>query len=211
MRRYFLKNPFWVRWRYPGAVWKVPTTKRELFLTFDDGPHPVATPYVLDLLAKYQARATFFCVGTCIERSGHLMERMVRAGHMIGNHTHSHPDGWVSDTASYLEEVTACQNLIGLSAGELLFRPPYGNLRFRQLKALKKAGYQIIMWSHLSGDFDQALDREQSVGYMKKADSGSILVFHDSEKAFENLREMLPRVLEHFSTLGYSFKTLSNL
>ncbi|VXD16438.1 polysaccharide deacetylase family protein [Marinoscillum sp. 108] len=211
MRNYFFQNPFWISWLYPGAVWKVMTNKKELFLTFDDGPHPVVTPYVLAQLRTYQAKATFFCLGSAMEANQEVVKQINDDGHLIGNHTQSHLNGWATKTYQYMADVLACQTLQDEYSNDRLFRPPYGNLKLGQLRALKKAGYRIIMWSHLSGDFDRELDRKQSLDYMKKADPGSILVFHDSEKAFKNLKEMLPRVLEHFSTLGYSFKTLSNL
>ncbi len=146
-----------------------------------------------------------------MEANQEVVKQINDDGHLIGNHTQSHLNGWATKTYQYMADVLACQTLQDEYSNDRLFRPPYGNLKLGQLRALKKAGYRIIMWSHLSGDFDRELDRKQSLDYMKKADPGSILVFHDSEKAFKNLKEMLPRVLEHFSTLGYSFKTLSNL
>lgn len=208
MRRYFFKNPKWLSWPFHEAIWSINTTEKVLYLTFDDGPDLLATPWVLDQLQAFQAKATFFLIGERIKAQPHVLQKIVDGGHLIGNHTFSHRNGWKLSAAELLSEVQHCQSLISEATNARLFRPPYGNIRFSQLKKLKSEGFNVVLWSHLSGDFDPDLDIPKSLSKMKAAKPGAILVFHDSEKAFENMRILLPEVLQHFSTLGYQFKTL---
>ena len=178
-----------------------------LYLTFDDGPHPVATPYVLEQLQKYGARATFFCIGKNVQGYPQLYNRVLMDGHRVGNHTQNHLNGWKTDDAIYLENVRDAARHIDTD----LFRPPYGRIRFRQAALLRGAPfyYKVIMWDVLSADFDRALSASQCAENVRRyGRSGSIVVFHDSEKAFDRLRDALPVVLDHFSKLGYTFESI---
>jgi peptidoglycan-N-acetylglucosamine deacetylase len=178
-----------------------------LYLTFDDGPHPVATPFVLDQLRKYDAHATFFCIGKNVQGYPQLYSRVLMDGHRTGNHTQNHLNGWKTDDTAYLQNVRDAAQHIDTD----LFRPPYGRIRFRQAALLRGAPffYKVIMWDVLSADFDVALSAEQCADSVKRnGRPGSIVVFHDSEKAFDRLREALPAVLDHFSRLGYRFESI---
>lgn len=202
MRTYLFKNPAWFSWPYREAVWRIPTDEKVINLTFDDGPDPEATPWVLDQLERYKAKATFFCVGQNAEKHPEIMRRIEESGHVIGNHTYSHKNGWKTDKQEYLEEVQKGEQSLKVYTSQMLFRPPYGNIRFSQLRSLKKAGYEVIMWSHLSGDFDPNVNIQKSIKSLKQAEPGSILVFHDSQKAFKNLQKMLPEVLKYLEGEG---------
>ncbi len=178
-----------------------------MFLTFDDGPIPEVTPFVLDLLKEYKAKATFFCVGENILKNKAIYERIIHEGHSIGNHTFSHVNGWKSENKKYLEDVDQCQMLVESK----LFRPPYGKLKPSQIQSLKKQ-YSIIMWDVLSKDYDFRISPEKcSQRVLKQVKPGSIIVFHDSKKAESKLRYALPQTLKHFSTLGYNFMNLKSV
>jgi peptidoglycan/xylan/chitin deacetylase (PgdA/CDA1 family) len=189
-----------------SCTWKVKTNDKKLFFTFDDGPHPEITAWVLDELAKYQAKASFFCVGDNVVKFPETYNRIIAEGHAAGNHTFNHINGWKHDNITYFKNIEACAKHID----SRLFRPPYGKLSLSQLNHLKKS-YQIIMWDKLSRDFDPMLDIEESLNAMKKkVSTGHIFVFHDSEKAEKNLKILLPQLLMYFSELGYSFESLNN-
>ena len=201
---YFVKTPFWLRYFYKECVWSMPTIEKKIFLTFDDGPHPIATPFVLDELKKFNARATFFCIGKNVEQHFDLYKRIVDEGHAVGNHTQHHLNGWKNDDKKYLDDIFEAKKHVDSN----LFRPPYGRIKKFQLSQLLLPKYQMktIMWSVLSGDFDQTISKEQCCkNVIQKSTSGDIIVFHDSEKAFENMRFTLPKVLQHFSEEGYQF------
>lgn len=186
-------------------VWDLPLEKQKIFLTFDDGPHPEVTPQVLDLLDKYHARATFFMLGSNVERYPQLMRRIMEAGHSVGNHTWSHPDGWRTAQKEYLENVNRSAALIPSQ----LFRPPYGRLKPGQLRALRREGYNIIMWSFLTGDFrsDIAADILWRRA-LKAIHGGSVVVLHDSAKAAGNCLYLLEAILAHFSPQGFLFEPI---
>jgi peptidoglycan/xylan/chitin deacetylase (PgdA/CDA1 family) len=182
----------------------MPTTEKKIFLTFDDGPHPTATPFVLDELKKYNAHASFFCIGKNVEQYFDLYKRIIDEGHAVGNHTQHHLNGWKNDDKKYLDDIFEAKKHVDSN----LFRPPYGRIKKFQLSQLLLPKYQMktIMWSVLSGDFDQTISKEQCCkNVIQKSTSGDIIVFHDSEKAFENMRFTLPKVLQHFSEKGYQF------
>jgi peptidoglycan/xylan/chitin deacetylase (PgdA/CDA1 family) len=193
---------------YSSLTWQIPAGKEKiLYLTFDDGPHPVATPFVLEQLGKYGARATFFCIGKNVEEYPQLYGKVLVDGHRTGNHTQNHLNGWKTDDTTYVDNVRSAAQHIDTS----LFRPPYGRIRFRQAALLKRAPfyYKVIMWDVLSADFDRRLSAAQCADrVIRYGRPGSIVVFHDSEKAFERLREALPVVLDHFSRLGYRFESI---
>jgi len=188
----------------PSYTWRVPTTEKTLYLTFDDGPIPVVTPWVLETLRTYAAKATFFCVGDNVQKHPEVFQQVISEGHAVGNHTFNHLNGWKTDTNTYLENVAQCSRVFNSK----LFRPPYGRLRPQQLKALKSE-YQIVMWDILSGDFSQKISGDTCLQQvMQYARPGSIVVLHDSLKAERNLRYVLPRVLEGLGGEGFRFEAL---
>lgn len=202
---YLIKTPKFVRELFPNYTWHVPTTEKVLYLTFDDGPIPVVTPWVMEQLAAYNAKATFFCVGENVRQHPEVFDQLIQEGHTVGNHTQNHLNGWTSDNIPYFHNVRHGAHL----TNSLLFRPPYGKLRPRQSQFLQRH-YRIVMWDVLSADFDPTVSEEQCANnVIRNAKEGSIVVFHDSIKAEENLRYALPKVLEHFANLGYRFEALS--
>jgi peptidoglycan-N-acetylglucosamine deacetylase len=194
---------------FPDFTWEIANADKKIYLTFDDGPIPDITEFVLATLANFGAKATFFCVGDNIYKHPQIFQQVLEAGHSIGNHTYNHLKGWSTPTPQYLENVELCQQIItekiGTSIKKPLFRPPYGRIKSKQFKALKP-DYQVIMWDMLTNDYDQTLDEkiclQKAIRYSQ---SGSIVVFHDSYKAEKNLRYVLPLYLAHFADLGYSF------
>jgi peptidoglycan/xylan/chitin deacetylase (PgdA/CDA1 family) len=204
--RYLVHTPFWLKWIYPDSVWNMPSGSRTIYLTFDDGPHPEATSFVLDQLAIYGAQATFFCVGENVVRYPAMFRRILDAGHAVGNHTHHHLNGFKTETEDYLRDVDEAFCHIPSK----LFRPPYGRIRSLQRKQLKARGYSMVMWSVLSADFDKAASGEKCLrNVLENAQDGSIILFHDSEKAWEKMSFVLPRVLARFSGEGFLFKKIA--
>jgi peptidoglycan/xylan/chitin deacetylase (PgdA/CDA1 family) len=204
---YFTKTPFWLKKLYPSCLWNFPASvEKKIYLSFDDGPHAAATPFVLDQLKKYNAKASFFCIGKNVLEEGAIYKRILMEGHRVGNHTFNHLNGWKTDSAVYLDNIEKARKLIDSN----LFRPPYGRASAFQIRNLKqKLGYKIVMWDVLSGDFDPAVSGKQAAeNVIVKSRSGSIIVFHDSTKAFSVLQEALPLVLAYFSGEGYSFETI---
>jgi peptidoglycan-N-acetylglucosamine deacetylase len=203
MRTFLIKTPWWLHALFPKRIWHMDRSERNIYLTFDDGPHPVATPFVLDQLKKYNARATFFCIGKNVEAYPEIYERIKREGHAVGNHTQDHLNGWETDTTTYLENIAAA----GKSIESGLFRPPYG--RVRSAQARKLSHFRIIMWDVLSGDFDKSVTTENCFeNVTRHTNNGSIVVFHDSEKAWSKMSNTLPLVLEHFSKKGFKFSAI---
>ena len=204
---YLIRTPNFIQTLFPNFVWRMPTERKELFLTFDDGPIPVVTPWVLDQLNAYDAKATFFCVGDNAQRHADIMSRIHAEGHMTGNHTHNHLSGWGTENIEYFHNVRKCARAVDSE----LFRPPYGRMKPGQAQFILRH-YKIVMWDVLSADFDPNVSEEQCLAnVINNAGPGSIVVMHDSLKAEENLRYALPRILEHYSNLGYSFKSLEVL
>lgn len=209
----FLKTPPLFKQLLPGLVWDIHGAQnKSIYLTFDDGPVPEVTPFVLDTLAVYQARATFFCVGDNVDRHPSIFQQVVEAGHRVGNHTHHHLNGWKTSTATYLEDVSQCETVLVKQHHDLLperlFRPPYGRVSFRQLRKLRQQ-YRIIMWDILSGDFDPNFPAEDCLKKsIRHSAPGTIIIFHDSYKAAANLEYVLPRYLDHFASSGYKFSTI---
>lgn len=202
---YLVKTPQFIQGLFPNFTWHIPTEEKTLFLTFDDGPIPEVTPWVLEQLAVYEAKATFFCVGDNIRKHPEVFQQVIDAGHAVGNHTYNHLNGWASDNIPYFHNVRHCANQVH----SVLFRPPYGRLTPKQAQFLLRH-YRIVMWDVLSGDFDANITPEQCFQNVAlHAAPGSIVVFHDSLKAFDNLRYALPQVLEHFSAQGYRFEKLN--
>lgn len=191
----------------PQLLWHVKDSKSSIFLTFDDGPIPEVTPWVLDQLDRYKAKASFFCVGDNIIKYPELFNKLKLNGHFIGSHTFNHLSGWSTNTGEYLENVHKGASLVPTN----FFRPPYGRITPAQFKILKNY-YQIVMWDVLSGDFDPFIKPEICLNnVIKNTKPGSILVFHDSLKAWKNLEYTLPRVLDHFTKLNYSFDSFETI
>lgn len=175
-----------------------------VYLTFDDGPHPEITPWVMAELDKYNAKATFFCVGDNMRKYPETAKLLLDNGHRLGNHTYNHLNGWNTDNFAYLRNISQCDSYTKSE----LFRPPYGKIGLNQLLAVRKK-YKVIYWSILSRDFEADLNIEESLGYMKaNTQAGSIVLFHDSVKAEKNMKQMLPIFLAHLAEKGYNFKTL---
>ena len=205
---YLIKTPFWLPAFYPKCTWNIPTKEKVIYLSFDDGPHPEATPFVLAQLKKYNARATFFCIGNNVLKHPNIYESILQAGHRVGNHTYDHLNGWKTETNLYIQNIKDAATLIDSG----LFRPPYGRITKRQIRIIKASNelrHQIVMWDVLSADFDLKLNGEDCArNVIKHTKPGSIIVFHDSQKAWDRLSIALPIVLAYFSKLGYRFETI---
>jgi peptidoglycan/xylan/chitin deacetylase (PgdA/CDA1 family) len=205
---YWHKTPSWLRKFYPTFTWRRPTAENTLYLTFDDGPIPGMTEWVLDQLAQYQIKATFFCVGDNVRKNPEVFSWIRKQGHATGNHTFNHLNGWKTPADEYVRNTQFCQKF--LTNEKQLFRPPYGKISRKQATQLQQHGYEIIMWDVLSGDFDRKLSPEKCLAKTIEAtESGSIIVFHDNVKAEERLTHVLPRYIEHFLEKGFAFETLA--
>lgn len=201
---YLVKTPKILKRTYPKYVWDFPTAEKTIYLTFDDGPTPKITEWVLDELNKYKAKATFFCVGKNVAENKMLYNRILQEQHAVGNHTYQHLNGWETKHITYLKDVLKCQQELDSK----LFRPPYGKLTRQQTKAISKK-FTVIMWDVLSGDFDLNITPEKCYeNVVKNTKRGSIVVFHDSKKAEKNIRYALPKVLAYFQEQGYQFKAI---
>jgi|ERR1051326_4020058 peptidoglycan/xylan/chitin deacetylase (PgdA/CDA1 family) len=206
-------RPNWLMRRlYSSAVWRVPTDKKKIFLSFDDGPIPEITPWVLNTLKQFNAKATFFCVGENIEKHPEIFRQIISEGHSVGNHTYNHLNGWKTKTKIYLENISKFDLTINLkfqtSNIKPFFRPPYGRMKKSQSSIINKK-YSIVLWDVLSGDFDKNTSEEKCLkNVLTKTREGSIVVFHDSIKAKRNLFYTLPKFLETFSKKGFIFSQL---
>lgn len=202
---YLVKTPRFIQNLFPNFTWRMPTEEKVLYLTFDDGPIPEVTPWVLDQLAEYQAKATFFVVGDNVRKHKNVFQQVLDAGHTVGNHTFNHLKGWSSENIPYFHNVRRCAQLVKSE----LFRPPYGKLKPKQAQFLQRH-YNIVMWDVLSGDFDANITKEDCYqNVIRTTKPGSIIVFHDSIKAKEKMQFTLPKVLAYFSNLGYRFESIS--
>ncbi|HRN41022.1 MAG TPA: polysaccharide deacetylase family protein [Vicingus sp.] len=203
---YLVKTPKVLKRTYPKYVWDFTSIEKTIYLTFDDGPTPEITSWVLDELKKYNAKATFFCIGKNVEQHPDLFNHILAQEHAVGNHTYNHLNGWETKSFPYLKDVVKCSKVFQST----LFRPPYGKLTRFQAKAIL-SDYTIIMWDVLSADFDKNCSPEKCLkNVLQNAKKGSIVVFHDSLKAEKNLKYTLPKVLEHFTKLGFQFKAITN-
>ena len=214
---YLVKTPWVVKkFLYPDYIWSIPSKEKKIYLSFDDGPHPTVTPFVLDQLNQYNAEATFFCIGKNIEKHSEIFNKILDNGHALGNHTFNHFNGWKTKSNDYLKNVDLCNDKFKDSQIVNLkfqipnsFRPPYGKIKPSQSKKLRQLGYKIIMWDILTADFDQTISKQQCLeNATKKVTSGSIIVFHDSKKAFKNLEYALPKAIEILKEKGYQFDTI---
>lgn len=189
-------------WRTP--VWRIKSSEKALFITFDDGPNPYVTPQILEILDAHNAKATFFCVGENVKKYSDVFEMVKSKGHNVGNHTYSHLKGTKTTTKEYIEDIKKASNLIQSK----LFRPPYGKIKFRQINRLKK-DFNIILWDFITYDYNSKKSPNEIIREIKRRSrNGSIVVFHDSEKAKENVLTVLPLALEFWKKEGYAFKTI---
>ncbi|MFD1769049.1 polysaccharide deacetylase family protein [Sphingobacterium suaedae] len=201
---YFVNAPFFLRWYYPNVTFNKSRSEKKIYLTFDDGPVPEATTFVLDTLARFQIKATFFCVGDNVQKHPVLFDRILKEGHQVGNHTYNHLKGWDTEDHVYLQNVQSCQDLTKTN----LFRPPYARAKKSQLRQLDKH-FQIIFWDVLSGDFDESLTPEKCLQHIiNHTKNGSIIVFHDNPKAMPRMSYALPKAIAYLQTKGYTFDTL---
>jgi peptidoglycan-N-acetylglucosamine deacetylase len=207
---YWIKTNRFIKWIFPNYVWDIPS-RDSVYLTFDDGPTPDVTPWVLDQLKKYNAKATFFCIGENIQKNQEIFEQLIYEGHAVGNHTYNHLNGWKTRDAIYIENVASCQSQISNLKSQIcnLYRPPYGKITTSQSKKLRKLGYKIILWEVLSADFDPTISKEKCLqNVTENIQPGSIVVFHDSKKAFANLEFVLPKVLEFVKSKNWKFEKI---
>lgn len=218
---YTVRPPFFLKWYYRNLIWNKDSTEKIVYLTFDDGPIPNVTSFVLNTLKSFNVKATFFCIGDNISKHPEVFEQIKTDGHAIGNHTYNHLKGWKTDDETYIDNFWKCQELTGTN----LFRPPYGRIRKSQIEKLvasyelqvrgnskfkiQNSKLDIIMWDVLSGDFDLKLSPEKCYqNVIKHTRNGSIIVFHDSLKAWDRLEYALPKSIEYLLQQGYQFKTL---
>lgn len=219
---FWVKTNRFVKWLFPNYVWDIPNNERKVFLTFDDGPTPEITEWVLEQLKEYHAKATFFCIGNNIEKHPKIFQKIIAVGHSIGNHTYTHLNGWKTSTNDYVENTKKCAatitNIVPTTdtqqpttskvhpktKNQQLFRPPYGKIKPSQSKILRKLGYKIILWDVISYDFDLKTTPENCLAnVLKNITPGSIIVFHDSVKAEKNLKYVLPKTLEFLKEKGF--------
>ncbi|QTE24400.1 polysaccharide deacetylase family protein [Polaribacter cellanae] len=230
MKVYLPRTPDFIARIFSKYTWRFSSDKKEIYLTFDDGPTPEITNFVITELKKYNAKATFFCIGKNIQNHPEIFKRIIADEHSVGNHTQNHLNGWKSKNTIYIDDFLECdkllqgsQKLIGLNENgkntykvlrtlqekPKLFRPPYGKIKKSQAIEILKKGYKIIMWDVLSADFDTSISKEKCLqNVLKNTKNGSIIVFHDSIKASEKLRFVLPKFLKEFSEKGFSFKSI---
>lgn len=200
-----MRTPLLVKYLLHPLIWQIPVTEKKIFLTFDDGPIPVVTPWVLETLKQYNAKATFFCVGDNVRKHPEIYDEILKQGHRTGNHTMNHMNGWTNFNKNYFQNIRECEEYVVSD----LFRPPYGKIRPTQAARLK-SNYNIIMWDILTHDYDMNETGENCFRRVEKnARPGSIVVFHDSLKAEKNLRYALPASLDYLSRQGYTFESIA--
>ena len=213
MKLYITKTPKSIQRIFSKYLWRFSSDKKEIYLTFDDGPTPEITHFVLEQLKKFEAKATFFLIGKNVTNHPELYQQILNENHTVGNHTNNHLNGFKTKTKEYLKNVLEAENVIcnaNENPGIKLFRPPYGRIKSKQAKEIQKLGYKIIMWSVLSADFDVTISKEKCLqNVLKNTQNGSIIVFHDSVKASEKLTYVLLKVLEFYTEKGFTFKAIS--
>jgi len=204
---YIVKIPWFIRKLFPSLIYNIDGSGKKIYITFDDGPIPETTPQILEILDRFDAKATFFCVGKNVQANKSLFDNLINKGHSVGNHSYNHCDGWKTQNRDYFNNIEKANSIINSK----LFRPPYGRIKPSQIEFLRTK-YNIIMWDVLSGDFDPNTAKEKCVkNVVDNVSSGSIVVFHDSIKAKDKVLYSLPRVLEILSQKGYEFVSLQNV
>jgi peptidoglycan/xylan/chitin deacetylase (PgdA/CDA1 family) len=200
----FVTTPKFIQALFPSLVWRKETLDKEIWLTFDDGPTPEVTPWILSILKKENVKATFFLVGQQIEEFPELVGTIIKDGHTIANHSYSHKNGWLTNKEKYLEDIENCQVLI---PNNKLFRPPYGKITKAQIAALK-GRYKIILWDVLSYDFKQSTSpKKVQENIIQNTTSGSIIVMHNNQMSFKNLEPILGKTIQQLKAKGYNFST----
>lgn len=212
MFRFPVKTPKIVQRLFPKYLWKKAFLDKTIYLTFDDGPTPEVTQWTLNTLKQFNAKATFFCIGDNVRKYPEIAIKIHEEGHTIGNHTFNHLKGWNINTDQYVENTNLAQEQILKTIpnySKKLFRPPYGKIKNKQAKTLISQGYKIVMWTVISYDWDNSLTKEDCLDItLKNTTNGTIIVFHDSLKAKENMMYTLPKFLDYYSKKGYTFKAL---
>lgn len=204
---YWVKSKKWMKLLFPKHIWNIKTAEKKVFLTFDDGPTPEITSWVIEQLKGYDAKATFFCIGEKIQKYPATFNQLINEQHSIGNHTFNHLNGWKTNTKKYVDNVSHCQSAIRSQQSSVgnLFRPPYGKITPLQSRLVRNLGYKVVMWDVISYDFDSAVSKKKCLeNVLKNLENGSIIVFHDSQKAWENLEYVLPKTLKYLSEKGFS-------
>lgn len=215
MKPYLVKSPTVLKWLFPKRIWSLPNNLNSVYITFDDGPIPEVTPWVLDTLSRFKAKATFFCIGDNVQKHPLIYNRLLKEGHATGNHTFNHLNGWKTSTEDYSINCEKFEEILNLvqddkSSINTLFRPPYGKITSKQASILQKKGYSICMWDVLSADFDASISEEKCLqNVLKNIQPGSIIVFHDSLKAEKRLKYVLPKVLDYIYTNGLNSNKIS--
>jgi len=199
----FVNPSRFIHYFFPSLVWRKENSENNIWLTFDDGPTPDVTPYILHVLKHEKIKATFFLVGEQIEKFPHLVNDILSDGHLIANHSYSHKNGWLTSKDNYLKDIERCQQLIPHNK---LFRPPYGKITTAQISLLKEK-YKIILWDVLSWDFSKKISPERvKKNVLKNTKNGSIIVFHNNQKSFRNLR-FLMETIQELKKKGFRFST----
>ena len=203
---------------FPSLLWKHTSREKIIYLTFDDGPIPQITPWVLKTLKLYNAKASFFCIGDNVSKHPDVFQMILDENHTIGNHSYNHLNGWKTNCSTYVANVVEADSVLNKIQNQAqlnsqpyrkLFRPPYGRIKSSQIKELKELDYKIVMWDVISGDYDEVRPPEKCLKDVKRfAGPGSIIVFHDSLKAYKNLQIILPEILEFYSDKGFEFRSL---
>ncbi|ETN94410.1 polysaccharide deacetylase family protein [Zhouia amylolytica] len=216
LSKLFIKTPFWAKLIFNRLTWHIESDEKTLYLTFDDGPIPGVTEWVLDTLQAYDAKATFFCIGDNIEKHPEVFQRILSEGHEIGNHTQNHLNARKVSTSEYMDNFSSCEQTIEKHLPPTpvnrpkLFRPPYGRTTFKTRNRILKSGYKMIMWDVISADYMNDLSPQSCLdNILKYAGNGSIIVFHDSLKAEKNMKHALTGTLEHFTKKGFAFKSIN--
>src|SRR6478609_7866126 len=207
------RTPFFLPWFYPQLVWRIPVEEKIIYLTFDDGPVPGPTEFVLDTLNQFNVKATFFCIGDNVKKNPDVFKRILKEGHYAANHTFNHLKGWNTELNEYIQNVKLCQEVLTSNQnGEIrnkLFRPPYGRIKRNQITNLSE--YKIVMWDVLTSDYNKNISPQRClIQSIKATRPGSIVVFHDSLKAERNMNYVLPKYIEYFLSKGFTFGVLPN-
>ncbi|MBD3582352.1 polysaccharide deacetylase family protein [Flavobacterium selenitireducens] len=206
MKFYWIKTNRFIKMLFPNFIWSIPSGSKKVYLTFDDGPIPEITDFVLDQLSGFNAKATFFCIGDNIRKNPDIFRKILDQGHAFGNHTFHHLNGWRTPLPEYLDNIRLCQDEIDALATDTarLMRPPYAKVSASQSRKIREMGYKIVMWDVLSADFDLRITPEKCLeNVLKNVRPGSIVIFHDSQKAFGNLKYALPETLKYLKKNGY--------
>lgn len=201
---YFVRTPYIIKKLFPSIIWDLPNAENKIYLTFDDGPHPEITPWILDQLSKYNAKATFFCLGKNAEKYPEIIKNILNNGHQIGNHGYEHLNGWKTDDDAYLQDFLKGQQMLKqVQHDSKMFRPAYGKIKKSQISNLKshflnqKSEILILNWTLMPGDFDQNISSEKCYSNLQKVKNGDIIVLHDNEKSWKHLEHCLPKFLEY--------------